>query len=133
MEGRKDTEHMNQNLYLISGLMLFFESIIATCPVPHELLQSSAAAPAELQISFKYLHRILSHLNSACNNLHKVNKAAILQSDKTIYSDCSNLVLLKGNKEKTLALTKTPAVVCHLLSFIREHQKGNEVGNYFSF
>lgn len=50
-EDRKDTEHMNQNLYLISGFMLLFESILAnTHPVPHEL-QSSVAAPAELQIS----------------------------------------------------------------------------------
>lgn len=123
-EDRKDTEHMSQNLYLISGLMLLFESILAnTCPVPHELLQSSVAAPAELQISLQGLHRILSRFNSSRNNLHNVNKATVLQSYETIYSDCSNSVFLKGNKEKTLALRKTPAVVCHLLSFMSEASK----------
>lgn len=40
VEHSKDTEHRNQNLYLVSALMLLFESIPAnTCPVPHKLLQ----------------------------------------------------------------------------------------------
>lgn len=122
VEDRKDTEHISQNLHLISGLMLLFESILAnTCPVPYEFLQSSVAASAELQISFQYLHRILSCLSSSHN--HEVNEATFLQSYKTIDSGCSNPVFLKGNKKKTLALRKTPAVVCHLFSFMSEASK----------